>query len=258
MSYRRTYRDLHVEGEEGYSFAEHAADLGHIVVALHNIGVGASSPPIGGGDVGFAELGRAIVDASKSIATDLAGGTLAPGLDPVPDARLVGLGHSMGAGAALAAQALSAPWVAIPPVGFPTNGTPSLYDTAPPEAISTRDKAREWVRANIPQTILGRRWEEIDPYFMIDRPSFRSVLRARSARGGHRRRPRPGDDRPAPGMAGGGLAARHRGIRAGDPYAGVPLLRVGRPLARPARRACWVRVQQRHNRPPTDGHRALP
>lgn len=176
MSYRRTYWDFHVEGEDGYSFAEHAAELGHIVVALDNIGVGDSSPPVGGGDVGFAELGRAIVDASESIATDLARGTLAPGLDPVPDARLVGIGHSMGAGAALAAQALGAPWVAIAPLGFPTNGIPSLYDTAPPEAISTPDKAREWARANIPQTILGRRWEEIDPYFMIDRRSFNDLF----------------------------------------------------------------------------------
>jgi pimeloyl-ACP methyl ester carboxylesterase len=176
MSYRRTYWDLHVDGETGYSFAEHAAELGHIVVTLDNLGVGDSSAPAGGGDVGFERLGHAVADASSVIADRIAAGTLVPGLDAVADARLVGLGHSMGAGVAIAAQALRAPWLAVAPLGFPTQEIPGLYDTAPPEAVATPTKRWEWARDNIPQAIMGQRWQDIDTYFLIDRPSFNDLF----------------------------------------------------------------------------------
>src|SRR5690348_6859928 len=44
-SYSRAYWDVHVDGRDGYSFAEHAVGLGFTVVALDPLGVGDSSRP---------------------------------------------------------------------------------------------------------------------------------------------------------------------------------------------------------------------
>jgi pimeloyl-ACP methyl ester carboxylesterase len=176
MSYRRTYWDLQIEGETGYSFAEHAAALGQIVVTLDNIGTGDSSPPAGGGDVGYTELGTAIAEASKVIAARVADGTLVAGLEAVADARMVGVGHSMGAGTAVAALALGAPWRAVAPLGFPALGAPFLFDGAPEDAVDTVEKRRDWARETIAVTMLGRRFDDIETFFMIDRPSYNYIF----------------------------------------------------------------------------------
>src|SRR5215217_5998387 len=56
-SYARAYWDMHIDGHPGYSFADHMAAQGYVVVAADHLGVGASSKP-SDGDPGPASLLR--------------------------------------------------------------------------------------------------------------------------------------------------------------------------------------------------------
>lgn len=95
-TYSRSYYDLQVQGRTGYSFAEHLAKAGHIVVACDHIGIGHSSAyeP-------FAELTRDVVIRAdnatvQGVMNRLREGTLVDELAPVANSFKVGVGHSMG------------------------------------------------------------------------------------------------------------------------------------------------------------------
>jgi pimeloyl-ACP methyl ester carboxylesterase len=95
-TYSRAYYDLHVPGRDGYSFAEHVAELGHVVVACDHIGIGDSTPyePFCGLTMEVVVGGaQAAVDGVRS---QLVGGTLDEGLPPITDPFTIGVGHSVG------------------------------------------------------------------------------------------------------------------------------------------------------------------
>jgi pimeloyl-ACP methyl ester carboxylesterase len=96
-TYTRAYYDMHVPGRTGYSFAEHLAAAGYIVVACDHIGLGDSTPfeP-------FENLTKDIVincmqAVVEVVVSRLEAGSLASLHGPLTQPFLIGVGHSMGA-----------------------------------------------------------------------------------------------------------------------------------------------------------------
>jgi len=115
-SYSRAYWDVHVDGRDGYSFAEHAVSRGFTVVALDPLGVGDSSRP---SDVDLVTL-ETMTDAAASAIRELRE-RLAPGGVPV-----VGVGHSLGGCLTLVEQARHGSYDAVATLGF-THGAKPIH-----------------------------------------------------------------------------------------------------------------------------------
>jgi len=99
-SYSWRYWHLQVEGEQPdtYSFAAFLAEHGIGVVAIDHPGCGMSRWDCHGEELTLETVARADYLAVRQLRERLASGTLIPGLAPVADARIVGVGHSMGGG----------------------------------------------------------------------------------------------------------------------------------------------------------------
>lgn len=96
-SYSRSYYDLHVPGREGYSFAEHLARRGHIVVSCEHIGLGDSTPYEPFADLTKDVVVKADLATVKGVMARLTTGTLVEGLGPLNNPFMIGVGHSIGA-----------------------------------------------------------------------------------------------------------------------------------------------------------------
>lgn len=94
--YTRAYYHLTVPGHPGYSMAEHLAERGHIVVALDQPGVGASSRPPDGSALTVDVVTAAHQAACAEILGAVRAGSLVPGLAPQPLVTTTGIGHSLG------------------------------------------------------------------------------------------------------------------------------------------------------------------
>jgi len=134
-TYDKRYWHLEVPGHPGYSFAEHLAARGYIVVAVDHLGVGGSSDPSGA--VGLQVLARGDAAVAAQIADRLRAGTLAPGLMPL-DLPLVGVGHSMGSCLTTMVQAQSHPYDAVVLLGYGVQVTNVYEDDNDDEALEAR------------------------------------------------------------------------------------------------------------------------
>lgn len=94
--YTRAYFDLAVPGHPGYSMAEHLAERGHVVVALDQPGVGASSRPRDGSALTVDVVVAAHQAACAEIVAAVRAGTLVPELAARPLVTTTGVGHSLG------------------------------------------------------------------------------------------------------------------------------------------------------------------
>lgn len=117
-TYSRSYYDLHVPNREGYSFAEHVAAAGCIVIACDHIGIGDSTPyeP-------FTSLTKDMVIRADRATVGgalarLADGTLVEGLAPIMNPFTIGVGHSMGAAYTMLQQARYRTFNAVALLGF--------------------------------------------------------------------------------------------------------------------------------------------
>lgn len=116
-TYDKRYWHLVVRGHPGYSFGEHLAGLGWVVVAVDHLGVGGSSDPIED-VVGLDVLRDGDIDVVRQIRRRVDDGTLLEGLAPQPGLPLVGVGHSMGACLTTMVQAVARPYVAVALLGY--------------------------------------------------------------------------------------------------------------------------------------------
>ncbi|ABW15557.1 conserved hypothetical protein [Parafrankia sp. EAN1pec] len=119
-SYTKAYWHLDVPGRIGYSFAEHLAAQGMLVIAVDHLATGESSR-----HPRAAELTPDVIAAANHAAlSDLAGraekGSLLPDLGPVDVGPVIGVGHSMGAMLAVFQQSLHSSFDAIAPLGYGT------------------------------------------------------------------------------------------------------------------------------------------
>jgi pimeloyl-ACP methyl ester carboxylesterase len=128
-SYTKAYWHLEVPGHSGYSFAEHLAAQGMLVIAVDHIGVGESSR-----HPRAIELMPDVVAAANAAAFDALAdrarhGTLLPNLGPLDIGTTVGVGHSMGAMLAIFQQSLHGSFDAIASLGFGTAGPIVTFGT---------------------------------------------------------------------------------------------------------------------------------
>ena len=100
------YWDIWVPGreEQGYSFAEFITRRGVGLVSIDVLGVGESRFPADGALLTLDLLGSAHAQAAAECRKRLAEGRLIPGLQPIPDVRWCGIGHSGGAGCTMVVQ----------------------------------------------------------------------------------------------------------------------------------------------------------
>jgi pimeloyl-ACP methyl ester carboxylesterase len=125
-TYDKRYWHLEVPGHPGYSLAEHLAAAGCVVVAIDHVGVGESTRPRNGGGVNLRTLARGDAHVAHWVGEAVATGSLSPDLAPLPRARLIGLGHSMGSAITLMVQAESHIFDAVASLGYTVfgNGDP--------------------------------------------------------------------------------------------------------------------------------------
>lgn len=121
-TYTKAYWHLEVPGRPGYSFAEHMADAGMLVIAVDHLGTGDSTPHVRALDLTpdvVAAANRAVFDEIKQRA---AAGTLIDGLEPLIPSLSVGVGHSMGAMLAIYQQSMFESFDAIAALGYGAAG----------------------------------------------------------------------------------------------------------------------------------------
>ncbi|MCB2073446.1 MAG: alpha/beta hydrolase [Novosphingobium sp.] len=95
-SYDRRYHDAQVPGRDGYSAAEHLAELGNIVLLNDHLGVGQSTRLPDQKKATRQVCALAAHAACEQFFARIAEGTLDPALPALPDVVRIGGGHSMG------------------------------------------------------------------------------------------------------------------------------------------------------------------
>lgn len=128
----RRYWDLMPPDEGTYSFARWMARSGITVITIDHIGTGESVLPPGPTPL----LGKVIAanDAAFRLLCDEIRDTGIGGA-PIPDLRLVGVGHSMGATLTIRQQAAHNTYDALALLGFSTAGRPAVLPTEILDAI---------------------------------------------------------------------------------------------------------------------------
>ena len=128
-SYSSDYWNMHLEGFEGYSFAEHLAAKGFTVVAIDPLGVGKSSRPQDVDAVTLETMAAAAAEAVRVVRATTAD----------EDVPVIGVGHSLGACLTIVEQAMFGSYDAVVNLGF-THGakiihSPETADDAGREAL---------------------------------------------------------------------------------------------------------------------------
>jgi pimeloyl-ACP methyl ester carboxylesterase len=159
-TYTRSYWDLTVPGQVGYSFAEDMAARGHVVVAVDNPGTGMSSGPPDGGDVTIELWGRAAAEVARQVRDRL---------HPEwgDDLVVVGVGHSMGGYAVIAQAAIGGDYDAVAILGTSNQPMAGVYSTEA-GAPSPDDQHRALV-----DQMVG---SAHDGYLQPDRESLRALF----------------------------------------------------------------------------------
>ena len=115
--YSRGYFDLHFDGREGYSQAEHHVARGLIFVAVDHLGVGGSSTRALE-SMRMEDIAQANHAAVQRITDDLRSGRLDPGLPPLPQLFRIGIGQSMGGCITLIMQGRLRSYDAVSALGY--------------------------------------------------------------------------------------------------------------------------------------------
>ena len=162
-SYARDYWDMHVPGHPGYSFVEHMAAQGFVVVAADHLGVGASSKPADGDQVNFETMGAAAASFVGQLRAMLADGSAEFGGRPLPAVPIIGVGHSLGACLTVVTQARHRCYDAVALLGF-THGQKEVSVTAvgaaEREPLDDADQRRETAIEQA-RAFFGDTWDDV-------------------------------------------------------------------------------------------------
>lgn len=135
-SYDKHYWHVDVDDHPGYSFGEHLAAAGFVVIALDHLGIGDSTDPIASGPLGLELLAKGDAEVACQVRERLRRGELHDELPP--DLPLVGVGHSMGACLTTMVQANSRPYDAVALLGYGVQITNVYEDTADAADLEAR------------------------------------------------------------------------------------------------------------------------
>lgn len=142
-TYDKQYWHLTVPDYEDYSFAEHMARRGFIVVALDHLGTGDSSDLTGPETVGLGLLARGDAEVARQVIDRLKAGTLTPDLEPLPTVALFGVGHSMGACLTTIVQSEYNTYDGVVLLGYGVDITPVTDSSTNADELSDRIEQSE-------------------------------------------------------------------------------------------------------------------
>jgi alpha-beta hydrolase superfamily lysophospholipase len=126
-TYDKHYWHIDIDGHPGYSFGEHLADSGFVVIAVDHLGIGESTDPIASGPLGLELLALGDAEVARQVRERVQCGDLH---DELPTALpLLGIGHSMGACLTTMVQATAHPYDAVVLLGYGVQIT-NVYDEA--------------------------------------------------------------------------------------------------------------------------------
>jgi alpha-beta hydrolase superfamily lysophospholipase len=116
-TYDKHYWHLGIDGHPGYSFGEHLADAGYIVIAVDHLGIGESTDPVDSGPLGLELLAAGDAEVARQVCERLRQGRLVDGVEPL-DAPLIGVGHSMGSCLTTIVQPTTGAYNAVALLGY--------------------------------------------------------------------------------------------------------------------------------------------
>ena len=135
-TYDKHYWHIDIDGQRGYSFGEHLAEAGFVVIAVDHLGIGDSTDPTASGPLGLELLAKGDAEVALQIRERLRRGDLHPEL---PTALpLVGVGHSMGACLTTMVQATARPYDAVVLLGYGVQITNVYEETADAAELEER------------------------------------------------------------------------------------------------------------------------
>ena len=135
-TYDKHYWHIDIDGHPGYSFGEHLADNGFVVIAVDHLGIGDSTDPISSGPLGLELLAKGDAEVARQIREALRRGDLHQGLPTT--LPLIGVGHSMGACLTTMVQATARPYDAVVLLGYGVQITNVYADTADAAELEER------------------------------------------------------------------------------------------------------------------------
>ena len=135
--YDKHYWHLDIPGHPGYSFGEHLADAGYIVIAVDHLGVGDSTDPVSSGPLGLELLATGDAEVVRQIRAKSSDGSLIGGLPPMT-LPVVGVGHSMGSCLTTMVQAREGGYDAVALLGYGVQITNVFEHDAGADDLETR------------------------------------------------------------------------------------------------------------------------
>lgn len=144
-TYDKHYWHIDIDGHPGYSFAEHLADSGFVVIAVDHLRMGDSTDPVASGPVGLGLLAKGDAEVAYQVRERLRRGNLHEDLAPT-NAPLIGVGHSMGACLTTMVQATTRPYDAVVLLGYGVQITNVYEDT--PNAAELQERIRQTIEAS--------------------------------------------------------------------------------------------------------------
>jgi pimeloyl-ACP methyl ester carboxylesterase len=135
-TYDKHYWHLDVDGHPGYSFGEHLAAAGFVVIAVDHLGLGESDDPIASGPIGLELLANGDAEVARQVRERLQSREFH---DDLPATlALVGVGHSMGACLTTMVQAIAHPYDAVVLLGYGVQITNVYEETADAADLEAR------------------------------------------------------------------------------------------------------------------------
>ncbi|BBZ14863.1 alpha/beta hydrolase [Mycobacterium branderi] len=135
--YDKHYWHMQIPGHPGYSFGEHMAEAGYIVIAVDHLGVGESTDPVDSGPLGLDMLATGDAEVLRQIRAKSVAGTLADGL-PAVSLPVIGVGHSMGSCLTTMVQARHQVYDAVALLGYAVQITHVYEHDADADDLETR------------------------------------------------------------------------------------------------------------------------
>jgi alpha-beta hydrolase superfamily lysophospholipase len=135
-TYDKHYWHIDIDGHSGYSFGEHLAGSGFVVIAVDHLGIGDSTDPTASGPLGLELLAKGDAEVARQIRERLRRGDLHQDLPT--SLPVVGVGHSMGACLTTMVQATARPYDAVVLLGYGVQITNVYEDTADAAELEAR------------------------------------------------------------------------------------------------------------------------
>jgi hypothetical protein len=159
--YDKRYFHIEAPGRDGYSLCRHFADRGVIAVTIDCLGTGESSRAEHAKFVTSQNLAKAHHIAAGQLAAGLRAGTLVPGLPPLPQIVLSGIGHSLGGLLTIVQQAAYQSFDRVAILGWSNLGLnldprvlKPVFDPTGTYAYSSPELRRAFHMSDVPADVL--------------------------------------------------------------------------------------------------------